>query len=87
MPIWTGEKQPALIDNKIVKLNPEKMRVYCGSEYVENVNAHIKALRKAHAEAEAAEKALEAAIDKYNKLTRGSIQRASAREGVKRWLI
>ncbi len=87
VPIWNGSKQPALIDNKIVKITAENMRVYCGAAYVENVNAHIKALRKAHAAALEAEKALENAISAYNKLARGKIQHASQREGVKKYLI
>jgi hypothetical protein len=87
VPIWNGEKQPALIDNKIVKITAENMRVYCCGEYVENVNAHVKAIRKAHAAALEAEKALENAIGEYNKLTRGNIQHASQRDGVKRYLI
>lgn len=86
-PKWTGEKQPALIDNKIVKIAAENMRVYCCGEYVENVNAHIKELKKAHAAAMEAEKALEKAIEKYNNLTRGNIQRANSREGVKHYLV
>lgn len=87
VPIWNGQKQPALSDNKIVKITAENFRVYCCGEYVENVNAHIKALRKAHAAAIAAEKSLQEATEKYNKLTRGRIQHANSREGVKRWLI
>lgn len=86
-PIWNGEKQPALIDNKIVKLAADNMKVYCCGEYVENVNAHIKALKKAHAEAMKAEKAMQEAIEKYNSLTRGNIAHASSRDGVKRYLI
>ena len=87
VPIWNGEKQPALIDNKVTKIDPEKMRVYCCGEYVDDVNAHIKALKKAHAAAIKAEKALDDAISEYNKLTRGKINHASAREGVKKWFI
>lgn len=87
VPIWRGEKRPALVDNKIVKINPDEMRVYFCGEYVENVNAHIKALKKAHAAAMEAEKALEAAVSKYNELTRGKINHASQREGVKKWFI
>jgi hypothetical protein len=86
-PIWNGEKQPALIENKIVKLAADNMKVYCCGEYVENVNAHIKALRKAHAEAMQAEKAMQEAVEKYNKLTRGNIAHANTREGVKHYLI
>lgn len=86
-PAWNGNKYPALTDNKIIKLSPERFRVYCCGEYVENVNAHIKALKKAHKTAKDAEKALEEAVSAYNTLTRGSIQHASAREGVKSWLI
>lgn len=86
-PKWNGEKQPALNNNKIVKLTAENMRVcYCG-DYVENVDDHIKALRKAHAEAEKARDAYRAAIDTYNALTRGKIQHASEREGVKHYII
>lgn len=87
VPIWNGEKQPALIDNKVCKIDPAKMRPYCVGEYVENVNAHVKELRKAHAAALEAEKALDAAITAYNKLTRGRINHASQREGIKKWFI
>lgn len=88
VPIWDGSsKKPALIDNKIVKLNPEGLRVYYCGAYVEDVNAHLKALKKAHQKAKAAEKALEDAISEYNALTRGTIQRASKHEGVKNWMI
>ena len=86
-PIWNGEKQPALINNKIVKLHPEKMRVcYCG-EYVENAAEHVNEIKKAHADALQALENYRAAIDKYNALTRGNIQRASDREGVKHYII
>lgn len=88
VPKWNGEKQPATDNNnKIVKLNPDNMRVYCGNEYVENINEHLIAIKEAHKAAKEAEKALENAISIYNNLTRGNIQRASTREGVKNWLI
>lgn len=87
-PVWNGNKQPATDNNnKIVKLTPENFRVYCCGAYVENVAAHVKSLRKAHKAAKEAEKALENAISDYNALTRGNIQHANAREGVKNWLI
>lgn len=87
-PIWNGSEQPALDNNnKILKLTPENFRVYCCGAYVEDVNAHIKALKKAHKAAQDAEKALENAVSAYNTLTRGNIQQASTREGVKNWLI
>lgn len=87
-PIWDGnEKQPALINNKVVKIAAENMRVcYCG-EYVENIDDHIKALKEAHAGALAALETYRAAIDKYNSLTRGNMQRASDREGVKHYIL
>lgn len=88
-PKWNGsEKQPALNNNnKIVKLTAENMRVcYCG-EYVENIDDHIKALKEAHAGALAALETYRAAIDKYNSLTRGNMQRASDREGVKHYIL
>lgn len=88
-PKWNGtEKQPALNNNnKIVKLAAENMRVcYCG-EYVENVNEHIKTLKEAHAGAMQALETYRAAVDKYNALTRGNMQRASDREGVKHYIL
>lgn len=88
-PKWNGsEKQPALNNNnKIVKLIPGNLRAcYCG-EYVENVDEHIKALHDAHAGALKALEEYRAAIDKYNALTRGNMQRASDREGVKHYII
>lgn len=87
-PTWNGERQPATDNNnKIVKMIPENMRVYCGKEYVENINDHLTAIKEAHKAAQEAEKALENAISIYNNLTRGNIQHASTREGVKNWLI
>ena len=74
-------------NNKILEIDAENMRVYCGREYVENVNEHINAIREAHKAAKEAEKALENAIHIYNSLTRGNIQQASRSEGVKNWLI
>ena len=86
-PFWNGEKQPALRGNKVVKLDPEGMRVCYRGEYVEDVAAHVAALKEAHAAAMEAEEALEEACSKYNALTRGSISQASRREGVKKWYI
>lgn len=88
-PVWNGnEKQPALNDNnKIIKLHPEKMRVcYCG-EYVENADAHTNEIKEAHTDALKALEEYRAAIDKYNALTRGNMQRASDREGVKHYIV
>lgn len=87
-PRWNGEKQPALSpENKIKKLHPENLRVCYCSEYVDNVNAHIKALKEAHAAALDALETYRAAIDKYNSLTRGNMARASDREGMKHYII
>lgn len=87
-PMWSGEKQPALNpQNKIIKLCPENLHVcYCG-EYVEDVDAHKEDLKKAHSAALNALEAYRAAIDQYNILTRGNMQRASDREGVKNYII
>lgn len=87
-PRWNGEKQPALTqENKIKKLYPENLRVCYCAEYVDDVNAHIKALKEAHAAALDALKTYRAAIDKYNNLTRGNMARASDREGIKHYII
>lgn len=87
-PKWNGEKRPAIDNNnKIVALDPDSLRVnYCGA-YVEKPAEHVKQIRKAHKAAQEAQKALENATSAYNELTRGNMQHASAREGVKNWLI
>lgn len=82
-----GEKVPALVDNKIQLLSPDIFRVYNCGAYVEDVTAHVKAIREAHEKAQEAETAFANAVSAYNSLTRGSIARASTREGVKRWFI
>lgn len=87
-PLRNGEKQPALSpENKIKKLHPENLRVCYCSEYVDNVNAHIKALKEAHAAALDALETYRAAIDKYNSLTRGNMARASDRGGISTYIV
>ena len=82
-----GENVPALIDNKIQPLHAEMFRVYCCGDYVADPEKQVHAIREAHQKAIDAEKALQDAIDAYNHLTRGNIQRASIREGIKRWYV
>lgn len=82
-----GENVPALIGNKIQSLCPEVFRVYNCGAYVDDVPAHVQAIREAYDKARAAEAAFAAAVSDYNALTRGNIAQASTREGVKRWLI
>lgn len=82
-----GEAVPALINNKIQPLDPEVFRVYNCGAYVDDVPAHVQAIRDAHDKARAAEAAFAAAVSNYNALTRGNIAQASTREGVKRWYI
>lgn len=87
VPIWNGQKQPATDNNnKIVKITAENMRVYNCGAYVENINEHLKALKKAFKAAQDAEKALENAVSAYNALTRGNIQHGD-RHGVKSYII
>lgn len=87
-PRWNGEKQPALSpENKIKKMCPENLHVCYCAEYVDDVNAHIKALKEAHSAVLDALETYRAAIDKYNSLTRGNMARASDREGVKQYII
>lgn len=82
-----GEAIPALIGNKIQPLSPDVFRPYNCGAYVEDVPAHVRAIREAHDKARAAEAAFAAAVSDYNALTRGNIARASTREGVKRWFL
>lgn len=82
-----GEAVPALVGNKIQPLNPDVFRVYNRGTYVEDVAAHVQAIREAHDEARKAETAFSAAVSAYNALTRGGIVQASTRDGVKRWYI
>jgi hypothetical protein len=74
-------------NNKILELKPCDFHVYCCGDYVDDVTAHIEALRKAHAAAKEAENAFKEAVQAYNTLTRGNIQTASTHDGVKNWLI
>jgi len=84
----SGEQSAALdSDNKIIPLDPSALRVwYCG-EYVENVTAHIKQLKKKHAEARRAFEKLQDIASSYNEIKRGNISHINAREGVKNYLI
>ena len=82
-----GERVPALIENKIQPITPEMFCVYCCGGYVEDPEKQVRAIREAHRKAVEAEKALQEAISEYNALTRGSIARASIREGIKNWYV
>lgn len=82
-----GDAVPALINNKIQPLSPDNFRVYNCGAYVEDVPAHVQAIREAHDKVRAAEAAFTDAVSIYNNLTRGRIIQASTHDGVKRWLI
>lgn len=82
-----GETTPALVGNKIQPLNPDMFRVYNCGAYVDDVAAHVQIIREAHEKALEAESAFSEAVSAYNRLTRGRIEQASTRDGVKRWLI
>lgn len=82
-----GEKVPALVGNKIQPLSPDIFRVYNCGAYVDNVPAHVRAIREAHEKAQEAETAFANAVAAYNSLARGNIARASTREGVKRYFV
>lgn len=78
---------PALVDNKIQPLSPDIFRVYNCGAYVDDVPAHVRAIREAHEKAQEAETAFANAVSAYNSLIRGNIARASTREGVKRYFV
>lgn len=82
-----GEKIPALVDNKVQPLGADMFRVYNCGAYVDDVPAHVQAIREAHERACAAEAAFADAVSAYNRLTRGRIAQASTRGGVNRRFI
>lgn len=82
-----GEAIPALVNNKIQPLSPDVFRVYNCGAYVNDVAAHVQAIREAHDKAREAEAAFTNAVSVYNNLTRGRIIQASTHDGVKRWYI
>lgn len=83
-----GEAIPALSNtNKIQSLIPDVFRVYNCGAYVDDVPAHVQAIREAHDKAREAEAAFSEAVSAYNRLTRGRIIQASTCDGVKRWYI
>lgn len=82
-----GENVPALVDNKVQPLSADMFRVYNCGAYVDDVAAHVQAIREAHEKALEAESAFSEAVSAYNRLTRGRIAQASTRDGVKRWFI
>ncbi len=82
-----GETVPALVNNKIQTISPDVFRVYNCGAYVDDVAAHVQAIREAHEKALEAESAFSEAVSAYNRMTRGRIEQASTRDGVKRWLI
>ena len=78
----SGSEARALDENnRILKIDPDALTVYYCGEYVYNIGAHIKALKKAHEDAKKAMEKAREAFNKYNELTRGNMNRASTRDG------
>lgn len=82
-----GENVPALVDNKVQPLSADMFRVYNCGAYVDDVAAHVQAIREAHEKALEAESAFSEAVSAYNRLTRGRIAQASTRGDVNRRFI
>lgn len=74
-------------NNKILAINADALRVYYCAPYVDDINAHIKKLYKAHEAAAAAYEKAREAFAAYNELTRGNIERADIYHGIKKYLI
>lgn len=88
IPIWNGAKNPAIDNNnKILPLSADALRVYNCGYYVDDIGAHMKALRAAHKAAQKAEEAYKNAVSKYNELTRGNIHHINNRDGVNNWIL
>lgn len=71
--------------NKIQPISAENFRLWYIGAYVDDVKKHAAAIIKAHAAAEKAEQEFKNACSAYNDLTRGNMQRANTRDGVKKW--
>lgn len=74
-------------NNKILKIDPSKNKLYYFGEYVANVEDHALEIIRLHEKARQAEKAFEDAISEYNHARRGKMQQASRSEGVKRFIL
>lgn len=74
-------------NNKITRLSPDDFKVMNCGEYVENIPEHIEKLLDAYLAAQEAEQAYKKAIEQYNNLTRGRMEQANTRDGIKNWII
>lgn len=70
-------------NNKILKIDPEQFKICFCSEYVPNIESHLKALKKLQQEAEQMQTALNEKIKKYNALARGNIKHFATCDSVK----
>lgn len=84
---YATETQTTDGGNKIQPLRAEAFRLSYIGAYVDDVKKHAAALVKAHAAAMKAEQEFKNACENYNALTRGKINRANPREGVKKWFF
>lgn len=85
---WNKDGEKLLnSENRVQAITADLFRLSRVGEYVDDVKKHAAEIMKAHAAAMRAEKEFKTACENYNAMTRGKINRANPREGVKTWFF